>query len=123
MRNKRKFPRVDERWQVSYRVLDKKRYQGMPIHQYTVNISGGGICFTAEAGIDVNSMVALELGSPLFPSPILALAQVVWCKRSREGYEVGAEFSWVGWQNDDAQQAMAEYIAAATQDESKSAKH
>lgn len=122
MRDKRKFPRVDERWQVSYRVLDKEQYLDAPIRQYTVNISGGGICFTSEAEIELNSMVALDLESPLFPSPILALAKVVRCKRTRQGHEIGAEFSWVGWQNDDAQKAMGDYIVSATHGKGRTAK-
>ena len=122
MLDKRKFPRVDERWQVSYRVLNKEQDLDAPIRQYSVNVSTGGICFASDEEIELNSMVALDLESSLFPSPILALAKVVRCKRARRGYEVGAEFSWVGWQNDDAQQAIANYIASATKGEGKSAK-
>ena len=114
MRNNRKFPRVDEKWQISYRILTDEQHLDAPIQQYAVNISGGGICFTSDEKIQLDAMVALDLESPLFPSAVLALARVVWCKRVRKQYEIGAEFSWVGWKNSDAQQAISDYIASAT---------
>ena len=114
MRDKRKFPRLKSEWHLNYRVLEDDRFLADPIRQFTVNISGGGICFTSEEELRSNTMVALELESEQFSSPILALAKVVWCKRIREGYEIGAEFWWIGWQNDNAQQAIANYIASIT---------
>ena len=114
MRDKRKFPRLDEKWQLTYRVLDSDQFLQDPIRQFTVNISGGGICFQSEEELKPDTLVALELESDNFPSAILALAKVVWCKRTRRGHEVGAEFWWIGWQNDDAQQTIASYIASAT---------
>jgi c-di-GMP-binding flagellar brake protein YcgR len=119
MRDKRKFPRVDEKWKISYQVLDKERYLDTLIRQYAVNISGGGICFISAAELEPNAMVAINLESPQFPSAILALAKVVRCKQTREGYEIGAEFAWVGWQNNHAQQAIADYIASAARTKSK----
>ncbi len=116
MRDKRKFPRLRSEWQLTYRVLEDDKFLADPIRQFTVNISGGGICFTSEAELNTNTMVALELVSEQFPSPILALAKVVWCKQPREGYEVGAEFWWIGWQNDDAQQSIANYITTVTKE-------
>jgi len=116
MRAKRKFPRLRSEWQLTYRVLEDDKFLADPIRQFTVNISGGGICFTSEAELRTNTMVALELVSDQFPSPILALAKVVWCKQTREGHEVGAEFWWIGWQNDDAQQSIANYITTVTKE-------
>ena len=117
MRDKRKFPRLKSEWQLTYRVLEDDKFLVDPIRQFTVNISGGGICFTSEEELGLNTMVALELASDQFPSPILALAKVVWCKRTRDKYEVGAEFWWIGWQNNDAQQSIANYIASTTKEE------
>jgi c-di-GMP-binding flagellar brake protein YcgR len=114
MRDKRKFPRLKNEWQLTYRVLEEDRFLNDPIRQFTVNISGGGICFTSHEELKPNTMVALELESDQFTSPILAMAKVVWSKRARDGYEVGAEFWWIGWQNNDAQQAIASYIATET---------
>lgn len=113
MLGKRKFPRLNEEWELNYRVMDKNEFANDPMRQYTVNISGGGICFKANEEIADNTMLAIELESDQFPAPILALARAVRCKRARHGYEVGCEFWWVGWQNNDAQQAMADYISTA----------
>ena len=115
MTDKRRFPRLDKRWQLNYRALEKDSVQNNPIQQFTVNISGGGICFTSEEIIHKGTMLALEMDSEDFASPILALARVAWCRQSRDGYEIGAEFWWIGWQNNDAQQSIADYIQTATQ--------
>jgi len=121
MIDKRKFPRVNEHWKISYRVLRNEQSLDPAIRDYAVNLSGGGICFSSDTEIEPNAMVAIELESPQFPCAILALARVVRCKRKKQGYEVGAEFAWVGWQNSGAQQAIADYIASATKVESRAA--
>ncbi|MCZ6678039.1 MAG: PilZ domain-containing protein [Candidatus Poribacteria bacterium] len=116
MLNKRKFPRLDEQWELTYRVLDRSQLTKDPIRQYSVNISGGGICFTADEVVPEDTMLALEMNSNDLPANMLALARVARCKRIRDGYEIGCEFWWVGWQNNDAQQEMANYILSATKD-------
>ena len=110
MRDKRRFERVDEKWQVNYRILEEDHFAGGPIHQYTLNISGGGVSFTTEEEIDPGTPIALELKSAQFPAPVLAMANVVRCKRARHNYEVAAEFWWVGWKNDTAQRTISDYI-------------
>ncbi len=114
MRDKRKFDRLNEKWQVTYHVLQTDRFKEDPISQFTLNISGGGISFMAEEVIEPETMVALELESDQFSSPILALAKVVRCRRKRKVYEIGAEFWWIGWKNDDAQQTIKDYIVSAS---------
>ena len=71
----------------------------------------------SDAEMKPNTMVALDLKSDLFSSGILALAKVVWCKQNHQGYEVSAEFWWIGWQNDDVQQAIAEYVGSVTEED------
>ncbi len=117
MRDKRKFPRLDEQWQLTYRILEKEKFINDPIRQFTVNISGGGICFQSAEKLEDGTMIALELESDNVPSTVLALAKVIWCRRARRGHEVGAEFWWIGWQNDDAQQSIASYISSATRED------
>ncbi len=34
--------------------------------------------------------------------------------REKGGYEIGAEFWWIGWKNDDAQQTVKDYIVSAS---------
>ena len=121
MRNQRRFQRLNEKWQLTYHILEEDHFLSGPIHQYTLNISGGGTCFTTDEEIKPGTPVALELNSDQYPAPILALANVVWCKRRRHTYEVGAEFWWVGWKNDSAQRTIANYVAAATEGDNEAA--
>ena len=111
MLNRRKFPRLDEQWKLNYRILDAQKFAREPIRQYSVNISGGGICFLAEEEVPVDTMLALDLQSDNLPAPMVALARVVRCKQVQDKYEIGCEYWWIGWQNDDAQRSMADYIA------------
>lgn len=113
MLDKRKFPRLDEEWNLEYRTITSEEFETTPISSLSVNISGGGICFYAEEEIPKETMLALELKSTAFSSSIIALAKTVWCnkKKMKKRYEVGAEFWWIGWKNNDAQRELAEYIS------------
>jgi len=112
MLKRRKFPRLKEGWALEYRVLDTTEFQHDSVSSLAVNISGGGVCLEAKEEIEPGTMLAVDLHSPAFDSPILALARVVWCKKRlfSDVYEVGAEFWWVGWRDSDAQAKVAEYI-------------
>ena len=113
MKEKRKFPRLDEKWRINYRVLNKEEFFKGPIRQFTLNISVGGLRFETEEEIVPNTMLALELESDMFLSAILAISKVTWCNKAGLGYEIGAEFWWIGWQKNDARNAVANYIASA----------
>lgn len=116
MLRERKYPRVSEKWGLEYHLVDTGDLEAGPVSSFAQNISGGGLCFKAREALEEKSMVALEMTSPMIPSPILALARVVWCKRSSEGegFDVGAEFWWIGWKDNDAQATMADYIRSQT---------
>jgi len=109
---RRKFPRLKEGWRLEYRVMDSAQFERDPVSTLAVNISGGGICIETVDEIEPGSMLAVDLHSPAFDSPILALARAVWCKKKlfSDKYEVGAEFWWVGWSDSDAQSKIASYI-------------
>ena len=111
-RERRKFPRLNSRWQINFRVIDSNQSQKDPICQYTNNISRGGICFTSDGAIEPNAMVALELAPDTFSTGLLALAKVVRCTRTPRWYEIGAEFWWIGWRDDGA--PIANYLASLT---------
>ena len=111
MSKKRHFERLDETWQLTYHVLDDDRFFDDPIQQYTMNISGGGVCFNSHEELKPGTQVALELNSTKFPEPMLALTNVVWCKRKKGRYEVGAEYWWTGWKNNSSQKTIANFIA------------
>jgi c-di-GMP-binding flagellar brake protein YcgR len=86
----RKFPRLNEGWQLAYRILEKEKALKEPLRNFTVDISGGGICFLSKEELAPKTPLAIELDSEEFPSPIMALAHVVWCNTTEQEYEVGA---------------------------------
>jgi hypothetical protein len=112
MMKRRKFPRLKEGWALEYRVLDSMQFERDPVSSLAVNISGGGICLESKEEAEPGTMLAIDLHSPAFDSPILALARVVWCKKRlfSDVFELGAEFWWVGWKDTEAQSKIAEYI-------------
>jgi Tfp pilus assembly protein PilZ len=107
---RRKFPRVREDCIVSFRRIDRDSFVGPAREGVTHNISGGGICFRSRETFDLGETVALDLRLPEFGSSIIALGRVVRCDASGEGNETAVEFLWVGWSDDDAQRAIADYI-------------
>jgi hypothetical protein len=93
--------------------LEKEVISKESMKNFTVNISGGGICFHSQHEIVPNTNLAVEMESEDIPSPVMALARVVWCNAANQGYEVGAEFLWVGWKDSNAQQTIADSISSA----------
>lgn len=111
MFEKRKFPRLGESWDVDYRAIRTTDLKMNVIGSLTVNISGGGIRFESNEEVPKGTMLAVELKSAEFPSPIMALAKTVWCKEKDIGkYDLGVEFWWTGWKNNDAQKSMLDYV-------------
>jgi hypothetical protein len=111
---RRRFPRLRKDFQITYRIVDQEQFDQDPIKSLALNISGGGVCFEATEDLQKDALVALDIRSDDFNSPILALAKVVWCKPHGARYQVGAEFWWVGWGDDQAQTTIANYVAAQT---------
>ena len=109
----RKFPRINEGWSIAYRILEKEATPKDFLNNFTVNISGGGICFQSKYEIVPNTTLAIEMDSEEFPSPVMALARVVWCNTANQEYEIGAEFWWIGWKDSNAQQTIADHISSA----------
>ena len=115
MFKRRKFPRVSKEYSVSYSMVDQEQFDRNPVSSLAVNISGGGLCFTTEEPLDKGSMVALDIDADDLHSSILALAKIKWCTPlSDTTYEIGAEFWWIGWRDNDAQNTVADFINANT---------
>lgn len=114
MFQRRRFPRVGKNYHISYTLIDKEQFQNNPLNSLAVNISGGGLCFEAKESLAKDTLIALEINSDGFSSAILALARVAWCKQKGDAYEVGAEFWWTGWRDNQAQTSMADFIASKT---------
>jgi len=112
MEDRRKFPRLGTIWDMSYKTMSSEEFSVNPLSSFTVNISGGGICFETQEEIPEGTVLTIELKSKIFPSSILALGKTVWCRKDEEKdkYDVGIEFWWIGWKDKDAQQAVADYI-------------
>ncbi len=112
MLTRRRYPRVKAGWGVEYRVVTDTESQKSPVSGLAVDISGGGICLEAKEEMTPGTMVAIDLHSPDFGTPILALAKTVWCKKRlfSEVYDIGAEFLWSGWGDSSAQSKIAEYV-------------
>ncbi len=110
----RKYPRLDKNCHLAYTIVDPEQLSGTPMHSYVVNISGGGIGFTATEALAKDTMVALQIRVDDYQLPVLALAKVKWCKEEGEHYDIGAEYWWVGWSDQHAQNTMADFIAEHT---------
>jgi hypothetical protein len=95
-------------------MVDQEKFENDPVKSLAVNLSGGGVGFEATERLQKGALVALDIRSDDLDTPILALAQVVWCKPHRAMYQVGAEFWWVGWGDEHAQTTIASYVAAQT---------
>ena len=114
MFQRRKFPRINKNYDISYKCIDESQFEDNPISSLAVNISGGGICFEAKEKLAKKSVIALEINADNFESSILGLARVKWCKPRGHAFEIGAEFCWVGWRDNEAQNNIADYIATNT---------
>lgn len=111
---RRRFPRLRKDFHVSYRMVNQEQFERDPVCTLALNISGGGVCFEAAEELQKGALVALEIRSDDFGSPILALAKIVWCKPKGTAYKVGAEFWWIGWGDNKAQSTIASYVASHT---------
>ena len=108
----RKYPRIKESCKVKYRIVQDTERQLEKQGGAAVNISGGGMCFSSDEEIELGSMITLEMTLSGLSAPVVSLARVVWCERSEgpEGFDVGVEFWWIGWADEEAQAKMLKYI-------------
>ena len=71
---RRKYPRIDGRFVVSYRLLDEEN--NVDVTQ-TKNLSIGGLLFTTNRPFEVGSNIALEIRLPYDRRPIMLIGKVV----------------------------------------------
>jgi len=109
---RRKYPRVKESCRIKYRLVNDPVLQPEDQGGVAVNISGGGMRFSADEEFQPGAMIALEMSLGELPTPVVSLARVVWCERGEaEGtFDVGVEFWWIGWADAEAQGQMLKYI-------------
>lgn len=109
--NKRRFPRMRDSCKIRVRPIAGGAIPGGPQKDaVTVNISGGGLCFRSDELHAIGDFLAVEMAMPEFTSPVVALGRVAWVAGPSAPCEIGVEFWWVGWGDDTAQRAIADYI-------------
>ena len=79
---KRKYPRANGRFIVSYRVIPKN--SNADISQ-TKNLSLGGMLLTTNCQFPTGTNLALEIRLPFDPNPIMIIANVVESKEITKG--------------------------------------
>ena len=87
------------------------------VEGFTINISGGGVCFSSQKPLEPGQILAVEMTLPDFESPVVTLGRVAWCEKGSENFEIGTEFWWIGWGDDDVQQSIGVYIRRALEDD------
>ena len=112
MKDKREYLRLSEIWNLSYKIIALEDIKKSNISSLTVNIGGGGVCFEADEKIPAGAMLVLDLVSKHFPSPIIAIAKSIWCKKAKkkDKFDVGVQFWWTGWKENDSKEAVSEHI-------------
>ena len=113
---RRSFPRLKDSVQIRYREVRSEVFPGEDSEGFTINISGGGVCFSTQKPLEPGQVLAVEMSLPEFESPVVTLGRVAWCEKGSESFEVGTEFWWIGWGDDDVQQSIGEYIRRALED-------
>ena len=108
---RRRQPRVEASFPVSYKVLDETGKETATVSGRAVNISGSGVRFHTDKQIASGQVVVAEMRLPNTDDDVVAVGRVVWSRPSElAGFEVGVEFWWMGWRSEDAQRALAEYV-------------
>jgi Tfp pilus assembly protein PilZ len=112
---RREFPRVSVNCEVRHRAVDLEdgiRELGADMPGVMKNISGGGICFSAPERQPEGQMLALEIELPGFPSAVLSYGRVAWSRPRADGrFDVGVEFWWIGWNDDQAQHQIRNFLS------------
>jgi len=85
---RRRYPRFAKEFPVRYKII---KPEDLPHRGRTVNISGGGLCFTSESEIPEGKTVALALDLPNVG--LFAVGKIMWTKPAGEDFfESGVQF-------------------------------
>ena len=80
---RRRFPRLRQDFQITYRMIDQEKFDHEPIKSLALNISGGGVCFEATDNLPKGILVALDIRADDFNAPILGISFVPYAARGR----------------------------------------
>ena len=92
--DRRKFKRLKAYHLAKYRPLSGVKEEAAAVSVSLKDIGAGGVRLDTEETLPVSSLIELSINFPNIPSPITAIARVVWVKKRDKGrfYEVGAQF-------------------------------
>ncbi|HLD82814.1 MAG TPA: PilZ domain-containing protein [Candidatus Omnitrophota bacterium] len=92
--DRRKFKRLKAYHLAKYRPLSGVKEEAAAVSVSLKDIGAGGVRLDTEEYLPVSSLIELSINFPNIPSPITAIARVVWVKKRDKGrfYEVGAQF-------------------------------
>lgn len=108
MDDKRRYPRIDMKGTVRYRVPEN-----MDISMASIkNVSGGGLCLLTEHDIMEGATLTLEFLLPGSQKPIIALGEVRWIERvdppiGKFGFRIGVQFLKI---DDEKQNALTDFV-------------
>lgn len=113
IRDNRAFWRVADQCAMVWRMVgDDPAFTALAAQPGVMqNISGGGVAFHSATDPGVGKMLALSLELPGLGASVLSLGRTVWTKATSAGFDVGVEFWWIGWKDEDAQQKIRTFIA------------
>ena len=113
---RRRSPRAEVSFPVRYRVMDESGETRTTVTGRAVNISGSGLRFHTDVEVEVGCMLAAEFQIPSSQSEMVAVGRVVWSRPAGGGFEVGLEFWWLGWRDEEAQRALSDFVRRKLQD-------
>ncbi len=93
-RERRKFPRIEKNFVVSYRVYgDAQREET----SHSKNIGGGGMFLTMNRAFDHGTLLAIEIRLPLMPISIRLLGNILESKEIARNliYETRLSFTYM----------------------------
>lgn len=91
---RRKFPRIEENFVVSYRLYGDAQ---MLDTSHTKNIGEGGMLLTTNRAFDTGTILAIEIRLPLIPIPIRLLGNILESKEIAKNliYETRLSFTYM----------------------------
>ena len=93
MKEKRKFVRVNKLLNVTYRIPGENPREGKSLTQ---NISGGGFRFMINEGLEVGTLLEVEIALPDALEPILAKGRVAWIEKLQMDSDPGGDYFEAG---------------------------
>ena len=82
----REFIRHPSTVPIEYRLVDLADHR----HEYLLNISDGGLCFTSMQNVPVGAEILIQI--PLVRPVFEVKGTVAWCSPSNSHFEIGVKF-------------------------------